>query len=198
MDEFFRDVNLDIFRKWVYLQIINHDDFIFEEEHYTYKIYYKNKVAYFVMWPQGIIEETIKRGNETIFYLHYQFYNFYFAKDLFCRMINKLVEDKEKNEINVLLCCTSGFTTSFFADKMNNYCQLNQKPYHLQATAIYHLDDIYQKYQLILIAPQLRYKIAELTQKYKPVVIQSIESIVFATYDCQALLEQIEIFYQGE
>lgn len=31
MDEFFRDVNLDIFRKWVYLQIINHDDFIFEE-----------------------------------------------------------------------------------------------------------------------------------------------------------------------
>lgn len=65
-----------------------------------------------------------------------------------------------------------------FADKMNNYCQLNQKPYHLQATAIYHLDDIHQKYQLILIAPQLKYKIAELTQNINQ-LLYKVLSLLF-------------------
>ena len=57
---------------------------------------------------------------------------------------------------------------------------------------------LYQKYDLILIAPQLRYKEAQLSQKLKPIKVQSIEPSVFATYHCQGLLEQIEKYCKSE
>ncbi len=199
MDDFFRNENIEIFKKWIYFQILNNQKLLLESyDDCHYKMCYKDKVAYLVIWPQGIIEETMSQGDKILFYLHYQFYNFYFAKDLFYRMIDKLTEEIVILDRNILLCCTSGMTTSFFADKMNKYCQLNQKLYHFQATSIYNLDELYQNYQFILIAPQLKYKIAELSSKYTSASIQSIDSLVFATYDCQSLLKQIEDFYEGE
>lgn len=81
---------------------------------------------------------------------------------------------------------------------MNQYCELNKLPYDIQATAVYNLESIYQKYDLILIAPQLRYKEAQLSQKLKPIKVQSIEPSVFATYHCHGLLEQIEKYCKSE
>ena len=71
-------------------------------------------------------------------------------------------------------------------------------PYIIHASSIYNLDKVYQQFPLILIAPQLKYKVLELSQKYKPTAVQSIQPVVFATYDCQGLLKQIEDFYRGE
>ena len=62
----------------------------------TYKIYYKNRVARFVVWPIGIVEEAIMEGEELLFYLHYQFYNFHYATNLFHRMMEKLLEDESQ------------------------------------------------------------------------------------------------------
>lgn len=197
MDTFYRTENIDVFKKWVYFQVKNDERLNIEiSDSQTYKIYYNNKVASFVVWPIGIIEETIYEGEKILFYLHYQFYNFHFAKDLFYRMIHKLTEDVEIEIRHILLCCTGGMTTGFFAEKMNQYCELNQLSYKINASAIYNVDNIYQDYELILVAPQLRYKVMELSQKYKPTVVKSIEPVAFATYDCQALLTQIESFYK--
>lgn len=197
MDVFNRTENIDIFKKWVYFQVKNDSHLNIEiSDSQTYKIYYKKKVATFVVWPMGIIEESIHEGDKILFYLHYQFYNFHFSIDLFYRMINKLTEDIEIKTKHILLCCTGGMTTGFFAEKMNRYCELNQLPYQIDATAIYNLDNVYLNYELILIAPQLRYKVMELSQKYKSVIVKSIEPVAFATYDCQALLTQIEESYQ--
>lgn len=197
MDIFYRTENIEVFKKWVYFQIKNDSRLTLEiSDSQTYKMTYQNKVATFVVWPIGIIEETISDGDKLLFYLHYQFYNFHFAMDLFYRMINKLTEDTEDEMKHILLCCTGGMTTGFFAEKMNKYCELNQLPYEISASAIYNLDNVFQDYELILIAPQLRYKVMELSQKYKPTIVKSIEPVAFATYDCQALLTQIEEFYQ--
>ena len=48
-----------------------------------------------MIWPIGIVEEAIKEDEKLLFYLHYQFSNFHFAKDLFYRMIDKLTEDNQ-------------------------------------------------------------------------------------------------------
>ncbi len=198
MDPFYRTENIEIFRKWVYFQVMNDPRLTLEEyDSRTYKIYYQKRVARFVIWPIGIVEEAVTEGEELLFYLHYQFYNFYFATDLFHRMIQKLTEVHEEKK-SILLCCSGGMTTGYFAEKMNKYCQLNKLPYTIQAAPVYHLQDVYQKFDLILVAPQLRYKAAELMQQLQPVTVKCIEPTTFATYDCQALLDQIEDFYKNE
>ena len=198
MDKFYRIENIEVFRKWVYFQVQNDPRLIIEKyDKRTFKIFYHNKVARFVVWPIGIIEEAISEGEELLFYLHYQFYNFHYATDLFYRMIDKLTEETVSKK-HILLCCSGGMTTGYFAEKMNQYCELNKLPYDIQATAVYNLESIYQKYDLILIAPQLRYKEAQLSQKLKPIKVQSIEPSVLATYHCHGLLEQIEKYCKSE
>lgn len=193
MDIFYRTENIEVFKKWVYFQVKNDPRLTLEiKDNQTYLIQYQNKQASLVVWPIGVIEETIEDHHQIVFYLHYQFHNFHFATDMFLRMIHKLTEDVENKYERILLCCTGGMTTGFFAEKMNKYCKLNHLSYQISAAALYHLDKIYQDYDLILIAPQLRYKVVELSQKYKPTIVESIDPMIFATYDCQLLLEQIE------
>lgn len=193
MDYFYRTENIEVFRKWVYYQVKNDSRLTLKQTNsQTYHICYQDKVASFVIWPIGVIEETIYDGNELLFYLHYQFYDFHFATDLFYRMIDKLTESGNIKKRKILLCCTGGMTTSYFAEKMNKYCELNKMMYQIDATAVYRLDEFYQDYEMILIAPQLRYKVIELSQKYKPIIVQSIDPVIFATYDCQLFMQQIE------
>ena len=158
METFYKQEDLEVFRKWVYYQVTSDPRLKLEKyDSRTYKIYYKNRVARFVVWPIGIVEEAIMEGEELLFYLHYQFYNFHYATNLFHRMMEKLLED-EKPNYHILLCCSGGMTTGYFAEKLNKYCQLNHLPYHVDATAVYQLENVYQKYDLILIAPQLSYR----------------------------------------
>ncbi|MEG0685516.1 MAG: hypothetical protein RR428_10690, partial [Coprobacillus sp.] len=105
MDNFYRTENIEVFRKWVYFQVVNDPRLTIEQyDERTFKIFYKNKVARFVIWPIGVIEEAVNEDNELLFYLHYQFYNFHFSKDLFYRMIHKLTEEITQDEIQILLC----------------------------------------------------------------------------------------------
>lgn len=197
MDAFYRSENIEVFRKWVYYQVKNDPRLTIERyDERTFKIFYQNRVARFVVWPMGVIEEAISEGDKLLFYLHYQFYNFHFATDLFYRMITKLTEENIEKKKTVLLCCTGGMTTGFFAEKMNRFCELNKLSYELKASPEYHLQNIYRNYDLILLAPQLRYKVIELSHQLKPTVVKSIDPVTFATYDCQALIHQIEEFYK--
>ncbi len=196
MDEFFFQENLDVFKKWVCYQIQNDSRLSWEKyDERTLKIYYKNKVARFVMWPNGIIEEVIHEDDQLIFYLHYQLQNFHYAIDLFQRMIIQLTENHDILKHQILLCCTGGMTTGYFAEKMNKYCQLNQIPVQVSATAFYNLENVYQDYEMIFVAPQLRYKVMKLREKLKQVIVENIDPIVFATYDCQGLCKQIQKCY---
>ena len=71
MDKFYRIENIEVFRKWVYFQVQNDPRLIIEKyDKRTFKIFYHNKVARFVVWPIGIIEEAISEGEELLFYLH--------------------------------------------------------------------------------------------------------------------------------
>jgi len=193
MDNFYRDESIELFQKWVYYKVKSDERLKLEEvDSHTYRIYYDNKIASFVVWPIGVIEESIYENEELLFYLHYQFYNFHFASDLFYRMIDKLTQQQYHKKRKILLCCTGGMTTSYFAEKINKYCSLNKLMYEVNATAAYRLDEFYKDYEMILIAPQLRYKVIELSKKYKPTIVQSIEPVTFASYDCQQLIQQVE------
>lgn len=193
MDDFLKDIHREVFKKWIIYQLQHYSHFSYEIiDPNTYSIYYNNKIGQFVIWDVGIIEESIYEGETLLFYLHYELNHLHLAVDYFYRMIEQIKTASFKQNIHVLLCCSGGMTTGFFAEKLNNYCQLNHIHVEVSATAVYHLPNVYQDYDMILVAPQLRYQVIELSQKYQPTVVQSIDPVVFATYDCPALLNQIE------
>lgn len=199
MDNFYRIENIEVFRKWVYYQVLSHKELrleIYDER--TYKIFYKNKVARFVVWPIGIIEEAIVDDEELTFYLHYQFQNFKYATDLFNRMIDKLLEEVEIKKRKVLLCCSGGLTTGYFAQRLNHFCKLNQLPYFFEATGVDRIKETYDKYELILLAPQIQYQVKRIKEEIKGCLLASIDPMTFATYDCALLLKLVQSYQQGD
>lgn len=199
MDQFYRIENIEVFRKWVYYQVLSREELkleIYDER--TYKIFYKNKVARFVVWPIGIIEEAIVEDEELIFYLHYQFQNFTYATDLFNRMIDKLLEESKIKKKKILLCCSGGLTTGYFAQRLNHFCRLNQLPYSFDAVGVDRVNEIYEKYEMVLLAPQIQYQIKKIKNEIKGCLLASIEPTTFATYDCALLIKLIQSYQQGE
>ncbi len=197
MDYFMRGENIEVFRKWAYYQVISHPDLRIEEENErTYCIFYQDKVARLVIWPIGIVEESIRREEDLLFYLHYQFQTFNYATDLFERMLMKLMEDDHLSKHQILLCCSGGMTTTYFKEKMNKYLSLNHSLYHVDAAAVDQVHEIASEYDLVLVAPQMRYSLSDVQKQAPGCTVEPIEPKIFATYDCALLYEQIEDFYE--
>ena len=191
MDVFYRHENIDYLKKWVYYQIKDDQRFKVEQtDDKTLLIYYENRVATYCVWPMGIIEESVVEDGNILFYLHFQFRNFHFCTDMFQRMLKTLVE--EKKIIKVLLCCTGGMTTGFFAEKLSRYCELNNLPYKIDAYPSYHLDNVYMNYDYMFLAPQLKHKLLEFKQKYNTLEVRCIDPTTFATYNCLELLKELK------
>lgn len=192
MDDFLKDIHRVVFKKWIGYQLQEAQLTYKMTDPNTYHIYNNDKIGKLVIWDIGVIEESIYEKETLLFYLHYELNHLHLAVDYFYRMIDQMKTASIKHNIQVLLCCSGGMTTGFFAEKLNNYCKLNHIHVEVDATAVYHLPDVYQDYDMVLVAPQLRYQVIELSQRYKPIVIQSIDPVIFATYDCPALLNQVE------
>ncbi len=192
MDQYLREENIQIFKKWVYYQIISHDELKLREiDEKTYEIIYKTKIGRFVIWHNGIIEEEIRDGENVIFYLHFKFHNYSYATDLFNRMISKLLEESDNDKCHILLCCSSGLTTGYFADRANQYCKLNQLPYVIEATSVNEIPVLSHCYEMILFAPQIQYSMRELNKKIDNCKLIMIDANTFATYDCAKLINII-------
>ena len=102
MDIFYRRENREVLRKWAYYQIKNDHRFTYEvKDDTTITFCYKNRIATFSIWDQGIVEETVLENNQILFYLHFQLRNFNFAIDMFNRMISTLT--KEEDQIKKIL-----------------------------------------------------------------------------------------------
>lgn len=198
MDHFYRSDNIEIFKKWVYYQIMQYPQIQLEVQDYTFQLLYKNKIACFNMWDHGIVEEIVKENDETIFYLHFQFYNFMYATDLFKRMLDKLLEEITVKEKSILLCCSSGLTTGYFANRVNQFCKLNQLPYTVDAMGVDELISIDKKYEMILLAPQIQYQMKRLKETIKESLFAVVDPATFATYDCAKLIQFVEKHLKGE
>lgn len=193
MDHYFYDENIEIFKRWVFYRIKKFQELeLYSINNDTYEIHYQNKVALFVVWKNGIIEETIRENDDVLFYLHFKFHDYKYGTDLFNRMLDKLLEDSTNKQYRVLLCCSSGLTTGYFADRANQYCKLNQLPYVIKASSIEEAPYIYKQYQMVLFAPQIQHSLYTLKEKLKDIEIRMIEASIFATYDCAKLIQLIE------
>ena len=108
------------YRKW----ILNHTNSryrISENCNGTIELQTENYIASIYFYEEEIIElriESIREGN-TEFFLHFQMTEIDHARTLFEELEKTLLTLDDAHPLKILLCCTSGLTTSYFASELN-------------------------------------------------------------------------------
>ena len=126
--------------------------------------------------PQRIIELTVldKQSQENIFYIHFQMKNLAHAKELFEQLLACMQQFKEERPIKVLLCCSGGLTTSFFAMQMQKAAKLQKVKMEIRAVGYADLYYQGEDQQVILLAPQLSYMHAKVQKLLKNQLVLKI------------------------
>ena len=79
-------------------------------------------------------------------------------------MVETLIGLKEEKTLRVLLSCSAGLTTSMFADNLNSVAGMLGLDYHFDAVSYMSIYEEAEKYDVILIAPQIGYMLKRLKE----------------------------------
>lgn len=194
MDEFLKDINTLIFKEWIICEKEKNYDVYIEgvEENI---IVIKNKYSYsqIIFNRMNIIELCVTNllTNELEFYLHFQMTTIKHAIELFREMLESIRSISKKPIIKVLLTCSGGLTTSYFAQKLNEAAKILYKDYEIDAIAYQQLFHVGEQYDIILLAPQISYAHAKVQTILKNQIVLNIPSGIFAKYDVGGLFDLI-------
>ncbi len=162
-----------------------------------------SEVNFYHLEEEGEIVElkvTCKKTNMTRFFLHFQPVHEEHAKDLFREMISSLLSLKNSQTTKVLLCCSAGMTTSFFAEKLNEVARMNALDYDFSAVGVQEVYAHAKDYDVVLVAPQVGYEEARLKRSIVDKLILKIPTQLFASYDAAGCLEfvrsEMNLFFQ--
>lgn len=162
-----------------------------------------SEVNFYHLEEEGEIVElkvTCKKTNMTRFFLHFQPVHEEHAKDLFREMISSLLSMKNSQTTKVLLCCSTGMTTSFFAEKLNEVARMNALDYDFSAVGVQEVYAHAKDYDVVLVAPQVGYEEARLKRSIVDKLILKIPTQLFASYDAAGCLEfvrnEVNAFFQ--
>ena len=151
-------------------------------------------------YPQDMVEFSITshKSDDPIFYLHFQVQDEERSHQLYNEMIDSLLKLKEANKIRVLLTCTSGLTTSFFAEKLNEGSQLLSADFTFKAVDFSHLYEHALSYDIILLAPQVSFNLKKVKDVLPQKLVLALPVGIFGSYDVGGcltfLLEQYSRF----
>ncbi len=149
---------------------------------------------YAIEGEEEVIEFRIDTtdSDEAKFFLHFHANHREHAIELFEEMVQTLTDLQDQVIKEVLLCCTSGLTTSFFAEKLNQVAQEQNFPYSFSAVSV---NDVYEAgvgKVAILLAPQIRYMEKQLKEVMTDSVILNISTKVFGTYDALSCIQEMD------
>ena len=198
MDDYLREIQTAIFRKWIsnqkrdyyYLYPSETDpDAIIIENEYCY--------SYVTFNPQCIIELCVmnKRTDEMAFYLHFQFKTLKHAISLFEEMDQCIQKMVNQPICRLLLCCSGGMTRvqqERFADKIKNGIKVLNLNMEVAATSYQKIYNVAQNYDVILLAPQVSYVKLQVEKVFKNKLVLKIPTQIFASYNVGALITFVE------
>ena len=186
----------DLFKKW----IIDHqnDDYqINIESEQTIKLttsYGEATIQFTDVTNGTIVEFNIisYKNQEVQFYLHFELNDENHAHQLYDEMIETLIGLKDKKTTRILLSCSSGLTTSMFADNLNSVVEMLGEDYHFDAVAYSNIYEQVENYDLILIAPQIGYMLKRLQESLPDKLVLQIPTATFASYDAIGAIKFIQ------
>lgn len=197
MNEVYKELLTPIMYKWVSAKenaqpCQNSCSVCFCNEKYHAKIeFYEN----------NLIELSIqdKSNGESLFYLHFEMYDIKTTRENIQSFFEFLkhpilketldIRNKQSDTLKILLCCTSGLTTSYLAYLMQEALNQNHRCVDVDAINYLELDSIQEQYDYILLAPQIAYRYQELRQKYGEKIMM-INTIDFASGNVNRILNQ--------
>ena len=148
-----------------------------------------------------------RKSDEILYYLHFEMTDF----DTIYHHISSLVHflqgyrpgrrlpvenvkkmDKQQMEpLKILISCTSGMTSSYFAWLMQAAAEKMSDRIQVEAADYMRLDGIHEKYDYILLAPQIAYKLEEFRRKFGGNRVMAINVTDFASRNVDDVLEKI-------
>lgn len=200
MDEFLREINTELFRKWLLNQKSNeytirisekNENIIIIETKYSYSEITFNKMNIIEFCVTNLINNNIE------FYLHFQMNTLEHALELFDEMLETIKKLVKKPTIKILLSCTGGLTTSFFADKLNKVAKLLDLNYVFSAVPYNELFETAIQYNIVLLAPQISYLHVKAKAALKNKIVLKIPPQIFAKYDAGKMIALIQQEYHS-
>lgn len=157
-----------------------------------------------VFHEDSLMELSIedKKTGETPFYLHFEARDAKTAHDniqaffaFFCdrRPVKERLDItavKSRQPIKLLVSCTLGLTSSYFAYTMKNALDKVGVEAVIDAVSFTEIDKVQSRYDYILLAPQIAYKLPEYRKKYGNRVMK-VDSRDFASYDVNRVMNRI-------
>ena len=193
MDDFLMEIHADIF--FIYLVTYDYPDIenikVSED---TIELKTKYAKATITKNANSIFEFQVMnvQNNSNEFYLHFQMKNLSHALGLFKEMMDVVCTLKHQPKIKVLLVCSSGLTTTLFANDLKTSAEILHLDYTFEAVAFTKMDSIADEFDIILLAPQISYHHGHLQGKYPTKIVLKIPPAVFAKYDTGSMLQMIE------
>lgn len=80
----------------------------------------------------------------------------------------------------ILLCCSAGMSTSILVKKMMNYFDDNDIDMRVEAMGISQAESIIDKFDVVLVAPQMAHAIEEVS-KMTSVIVKGIPGEIYQT-----------------
>lgn len=199
VDKFYLDVNLELFFQWIagncnkYDQGIEISTRTIDQYGKTINFIYHNISGSINIWSNGIIEEQIidEKGNQ-LFYLHYELIDLKQAQKLFYDFYEALTKYQKHPPLKVIICCSGGLSSTFFATKLAELISLKHLNYEIIPIGFYQLSNTYQNCDLLYLAPQISYlepKAMKIVENKMPV--RTIATNIYATYNYRGLLDMI-------
>lgn len=88
--------------------------------------------------------------------------------------------------MKILLVCAAGCSTSMLTKKMQKYWDNLGIALTVKATGLSHYRDYVSKYDIVLVGPQVNYRLAEIKEESnKP--CEAINSYDYAVGNCEAI-----------
>lgn len=187
------------FRQWILTRTSPHYHlFVSEKDENVIVIetdYCRGEVTFF---PMDIIQLYVLNlvTNRHVFYLHFQMHTKEHAMSLFEEMLECVQELTDQPPVRVLLSCTSGLTTGFFAQKLNESAELLSLNYEFSAVPFGNLYQTASQYDVILLAPQISYIHETAQQILHNKKVCKIPPKTFAAYDVRAVFADLESLTQ--
>ena len=184
------------FKNW----ILEHQDEEYKIRHaqdniiYLINDYGEAKIVFTQIEESEIVEFTItsNKDQDTKFYLHFELNDEDHAKQLYNEMTETLIHLKDEKTLRVLLSCSSGLTTSMFAEQLNSTSELLGLDYHFDAVAYTNIYDDIENYDALLIAPQIGYMLKRLKESLPHQLVEQIPTAAFASYDAIEVIKFIQ------
>lgn len=154
--------------------------------------YATGEVNFASIYEYEIAEMRIvsKRTQEDLFYLHFDLKENSEARchQLFEEMVHALKEAKGQDKTRVLLCCTGGLTTSYFAEKLNESAEYLKADFYFCAVPYTKLYETAPGYDVILLAPQIRHRQSEVRTAYPNKQVYTVPTQIFSSYNAAACI----------